>query len=279
VNTPSADQPGSGEAPVDPAGDTTIDALMGGRVQLEQPRRGYRVAVDPVLLAAACPVASRGANQVANQVVGVAGNQLVLDAGCGTGAAALCLAARVPGLTLLGLEVQPLHAALARANAARNGLGTTFTILEGDLARPPKPALVEADHVISNPPFAAAGAHTAAAEPARAVAHGESSLDLEGWIAACLRRTRSGGSLTLIHTAGRLDAILAALAGKAGAVEVLPIWPRAGAEAKRVIVRARKGGRSPARLLPGLVLHREDGSFTDAAEAVLRHGVALDFAG
>lgn len=240
--------------------ETTVDPLLGGRLQLEQPRQGYRVAIDPVLLAAACPAG---------------GGDLVLDAGCGTGAAALCLAARVVGVRLLGLELQPLHAALARANAARNGFAGSFSVLEGDLARPPKTALVEADHVLSNPPFAAAGAHTSAAEPARAIAHGESSLELEGWVAACLRRARSGGSLTLIHTAGRLDAILAALSGKAGAVEILPLWPRAGVEARRVIVRARKGGRSPARLLPGLVLHREDGSFTEAAEAVLRHGAPL----
>lgn len=251
--------------PVLPEGpETSVDPLLGGRVQLEQPLRGYRVAIDPVLLAAACPAAA---------------GDLVLDAGCGTGAAALCLAARVPGVRLVGLELQPLHAALARANAARNGLADSFTVLEGDLARPPKVALVEADHVLSNPPFAAAGAHTSAAEPARAIAHGESSLELAGWVEACLRRTRTGGTLTMIHTAGRLDAMLAALSGKAGAVEILPLWPRAGEEAKRVVVRARKGGRSPTRLLPGLVLHREDGSFTEAAEAVLRCGAPVGFGG
>ena len=70
-------------------GDLTHDAFLCGRLHLWQPRKGYRAATDPVLLAAACPA--------------VAG-QRVLDLGCGAGAASLCLAARVPGLQLAGLR-------------------------------------------------------------------------------------------------------------------------------------------------------------------------------
>jgi tRNA1(Val) A37 N6-methylase TrmN6 len=43
-----------------------------------------------------------------------------------------------------------------------------------------------------------------------------------------------------------------------------------------VIVRARLGGRSPARLSAGLVLHAADGSFTPAAEAIRRGAAALE---
>jgi tRNA1Val (adenine37-N6)-methyltransferase len=85
----------------------TDDKFLCGRLRLLQPEKGYRAATDAVLLAAACPA--------------VAG-QSVLDLGCGAGAASLCLAARVPGLRLTGLEVQPEYADLARRNAARNGI-------------------------------------------------------------------------------------------------------------------------------------------------------------
>ena len=60
---------------------TTVDHLLNGRVALEQPRDGYRVAIDPVFLAAAVPAKS--------------GNK-ILELGVGTGAAALCLLARIP---------------------------------------------------------------------------------------------------------------------------------------------------------------------------------------
>jgi tRNA1(Val) A37 N6-methylase TrmN6 len=52
---------------------------------------------------------------------------------------------------------------------------------------------------------------------------------------------------------------------------------RAGAPARRVILRCRKGAKSPARLLAGLVLHQDGDKYTPQAEAVLRGGAALDF--
>ena len=72
---------------------------------------------------------------------------------------------------------------------------------------------------------------------------------------------------------------LAALA-RAGCASpaVLPLWPRGGAPAKLLLLRAVKDGRGPCRVLPGLVLHRSDGGgFTAEAEAVLRRGAALAF--
>jgi tRNA1(Val) A37 N6-methylase TrmN6 len=89
------------------------------------------------------------------------------------------------------------------------------------------------------------------------------------------------GGITLIHRADRLDEILALLHGYAGGIVVFPLWPGvadtgAPRDARRVIVHARKGVHTPARLAGGLVLHRPDGEFTDQAEHVLRDGAALD---
>ncbi|MEO1000106.1 MAG: methyltransferase, partial [Pseudomonadota bacterium] len=205
--------------------EVTRDALLGGRVMLAQPRAGYRAATDPVLLAAACPA--------------VAGER-VLDLGCGAGAAALCLAARVPGVGLHGLELQPEYADLAGANAA--AAGVALTLHRGDLRRPPEALRgLSFDHVITNPPyFPATG--PAAPDPGRATARHE-EVALAAWIEAALRRLRPRGRLTLIHRAERLDEILAALAGRAGEVRIRPLAAREGRAAKRVIVAARKGAR------------------------------------
>ena len=239
----------------------TEDRLLGGRVRLAQAAAGYRVAIDPVLLAAAAPAAP---------------GERVLDLGCGSGAAALCLLARVEGLLAVGLESDPATAELARGNAAANGVAERFQILEGDVGAPP-PALREAafDQVLMNPPYLDPDKARLPAEDGRRRSHAESSAGLADWLDLALRRLRDKGHLTLIHRAERLDEILAALAGRAGGVVVCPLWPSEATAAKRVIVRARKGARAPLTLHPGLVLHAPGGGYTAAAEAVLRDAAAL----
>jgi tRNA1(Val) A37 N6-methylase TrmN6 len=243
-------------------GPLSEDAFLGGRIVLWQPLAGYRAAIDAVLLAAACPAAP---------------GEAVLDLGCGAGAAALCLGARVPGVVLAGLEVQPGYAALARANAARNRMA--FEVHQGDVAREP-PALRRAfDHVIANPPYYPPDG-TPAADPGRARALSEAT-PLRDWTECARRRLRPGGWLTLILGADRLGTALAAIEGRMGSVAVLPLAPRAGRGAVRVLIRARKGGRAALRLLAPMVLHaapvhpgdREDN--TPEATAVLRESGAI----
>lgn len=242
----------------------TCDAFLGGRIRVWQPKAGYRAAMDPVLMAAACPAKP---------------GQSVLELGCGAGTAALCLAARVPGIVVTGLELQPDYAALARRNAIENGL--PLEVLNGDLAHPPVALRARSfDHVIANPPYFPAGGGTSARDAGRERALREDTA-LALWMATAIRRLRPGGWLTVIQSADRLAELLA-LPG-AGSISVLPLAPRAGRPANRVILRARKGGRGALRLCAPLVLHDgacHDGdrdSFTDGLQAILRRGAALDF--
>jgi tRNA1(Val) A37 N6-methylase TrmN6 len=245
-------------------GELTRDSFLGGRIAVRQPKQGYRAAMDPVLLAAACPARA---------------GQTVLELGCGAGTAALCLAARVPDIAVTGLELQPAYAALARQNSRENGL--PLEVVEGDLACLPSDLrALSFDHVIANPPYFPAGGGTAARDPGRERALREDTA-LSLWIATAIRRLKPGGWLTMIQSADRLADMLD-LAG-AGSVSILTVAPRVGRPATRVILRARKGGRGALRLLAPFVLHEGthhagDGeSYTADAQAVLRHAGALDF--
>jgi tRNA1(Val) A37 N6-methylase TrmN6 len=180
-------------------------------------------------------------------------------------------------LQVTGLELQPDLVELAAANIRDNDLEDRVRILTGDLLSPPGDLMTSSfDRVMSNPPFQKAGTHTPPPGASRALAHGEGSADLAAWIAFCTRMLKPRGTLTLIHRADRLDDLIALLHGRFGAVTLIPLWPRAGRPAKRVLVTARRGARSPATLSAGLILHEADGGFTPAAEAILRHGKALE---
>lgn len=247
--------------PIEPV-DLTRDVFLGGALTIAQPRRGYRAATDPILLAAA---------------VEARAGQSVLELGCGVGVALLALGWRVPGAALHGVERMVDYAALAEANAAGNGIAARITC--ADLAALPEDLKRGFDHVMMNPPYYPPTA-PAAGDPGRAAALREET-PLALWLDVALKRLNPGGWLTVIHLAERLPEILPVLDARAGAIAVRPLQPRAGRAAGRVLVRARKGARTPFRLLAPLVLHagdrhqRDGDDFTAAAQAILREGAGL----
>lgn len=237
------------------------DGFLGGRLMILQPAYGYRSGADAVMLAAACP-AKPGEN--------------VLELGCGAGVASLCLGWRVP-VRLTGLEQQAEYGGLAQRNARVNGIALNVVI--GDLSRmPPELRQQSFDHVIANPPYFLAG--TESTDAGRGAARQETT-PLTVWIDAALRRLRPKGALTVIQRADRLETLLTALQGRAGAIAILPIAARTGHEAGRIILTARKEARTPLRLLAPFIMHdaprhlRDGEDFSAEASAVLRDGKAI----
>jgi tRNA1(Val) A37 N6-methylase TrmN6 len=231
--------------------------LLGGRVIHAQQDTGHRSGIEPVLLAAT--IAARpGAH--------------VLECGSGAGAGLLCLAARLPGITGVGIERDPSLVELAGANAAANGFAA-LRFVAGDVAM--AAGLGPFDHAFANPPWHDA-AGTVSPDAGRALAR-RAPAALPGiWVQSMAAALRPRGTISLILPAARLAPWLAACtAAGCGSVTLLPLWPRAGRAAKLVIIRAVRGGRGPMRLLPGLVLHAPAGGYSAAAEAVLRGGEAL----
>jgi tRNA1(Val) A37 N6-methylase TrmN6 len=236
----------------------TEDALLGGRVRLLQPRRGYRVAVDAVLLAAA--------------IDPMPGDR-VLDLGAGVGAVGLCLARRKPDCTVLGIELQPAFAQLAERNALLNGLGDRVRVAVHDIAQPLPADLPLYDQVCTNPPYLPARSADPPPDPGKALAMVESSASLARWLEVATGTLKSAGTLTLIHREDRLQEILSELVGlDFGTLAVKRLPP-----ANRVLVRARRGDRRTIVDTPPLELHKPGGGYTEAAEAILRHGAPLDF--
>lgn len=250
------------------APDVTEDAVLGGRLRLRQPRRGHRVGHDAILLAAATQARS---------------GQHAVDFGAGVGAAGLALAWRVPGLKVTLVEIDPRLCALAADNARANGLDDRVTVLALDVAAPEAFGAAElraasANRVLMNPPFHDSVRQNLSPDAGRRLAHAAAPETLAAWIDAAARLLGADGVLTLIWRADGLGDVLDALAGSFGGIGVLPVHPKPGAPAIRVLVRAVKASRAPLALGPGLFLNDASGHPAPAAEAVLRDGATLRFA-
>ncbi|WP_460449258.1 tRNA1(Val) (adenine(37)-N6)-methyltransferase [Alsobacter sp. SYSU BS001988] len=253
------------EAPA-PGDEVSTDLLLGGRLRLLQPARGHRAGTDAALLAAAAPADFAGE---------------AVDIGASTGAVGLSLALRARAARVRLVELDPRLAALAERNVALNGLEARVTVTQGDILagfaarRAAGLAQESADLALTNPPYLDASAHRASPDGARSNAHVMPAEGLEAWIKAAAGLLRSRGALVVVHRADALPAVLRAMGPRFGDVAVLPVHPRAGEPASRVLVRGVKGGRGPFRLCAGIVLHQDGGAFTPFAEALHRGEAAL----
>ena len=234
--------------------DVTDDFLLGEKVSLRQFAKGYRAGLDAVLLAAAIEAKP---------------GQQILEAGCGVGAALLCCAQRLPEVFVSGIERDKKVLELTQQNVAQNGFEKRVKIIEGDVGQRTDSLLNGYDHVFSNPPFFEPGTIPKVAEGKEGAYLAETSL--EDWLKFMLHVVKPKGRITIIHRAAALADILTFLQPRFGEVQVLPVKPYAGAPAKRILVRARKGLRKgDTVLLDGLTLYDgPDRKLSDRAQDIM----------
>lgn len=250
-----------------PEAGLTRDAFLGGRIEVLQPVDGPRSGIDAIFLAAAVPAGD---------------GDRVLEAGAGAGVASLAIAARVPQAHVTAVEIQPALADLAVRNAAANGFGGRFDVIEADVTAPGR-ALTSSGllregyrHVAANPPYYDPSRSRRPAHGAKARAHQAGPGELEAWLRFCAAMAAPDASLTIIHRPEELGVLLAAIGNRFGGLVLFPLFPAAGRPASRLLVQGIKGSRAPLSMRRGLVLHDAGGNFTPEAEAVLREGHALD---
>lgn len=232
--------------------------VLDHKVRLFQAENGFRTSMDSVFVAAACPAK---------------GDARILDMGAGVGGASFCLLWRVPECHVTGVEIQQSHVDLAQDNIVLNDCEGRANFICADVTV--YEAAETFDHVMCNPPYLEAGHHTVAATQEKALAMGHESATLKSWIDAGFRNLKSGGTLTMIQRADMTDKIILGLGKRFGAVEIIPLYPRSGEAAKRVIIRAVKDRKTPSILHAGIILHEADGRYTARADEILRDGAAI----
>ena len=252
-----SDKPPSGKDLADvPLMQVTHDHLLNEAVKVTQPVDGYRVGSDAVLLAASI-----------GTMIG-----RVLDLGAGVGGVCLCLAQRLVELQVTAVEKNADMAALCNENAIQNGLQNRIRVLTTDIREMPPVLAGSFDHVVSNPPYH--NSHgTRPRNADRALAHMGEDTDMVDWVKAAVWAAKPRAKITFICRADRVPELISLFQQNgAGEAVLFPLWPRHSSPAGRVIVQVRRDVDGPGAVLPGIVLHRDDGGFTDVAAQIMAGG-------
>ena len=238
--------------------DIQLTTALGGKIKIWQPLKGYRCAIDPILMAAFVPEKCTH----------------ILELGIGGGMASLSLAYRLPQVHITGIDIQSENIELAIKNCNENAFSDRFKLIVGDFKNKQLPGH-HFDCVMMNPPYYDAEEYLSSPSIHKTISHGENGTPLNQWINEAYRCLKSNGYIVIVHKTDRLDDLLTFLHVKYGQIEVYPLWPKEGRVSKRVLIRARKSSKTPTKLYPGLVLHESDGSYTSKAKDILENGMGI----
>ncbi|MEF2230980.1 MAG: methyltransferase [Pseudodesulfovibrio sp.] len=220
---------------------------------LIQPEGGYRFSLDSLLLACFARPGRRHAG---------------VDLGCGCGVVGLGLLLHEPGLTLTGVELDPVAADAARNNAQELYFASQFNIIQDDI-RTWRPQRV-ADFVVANPPFRRIGAGRVSRGGERAAARFEQRADFAAFARCAAVALKTRGKFSFVHLPERLGEIMAALAANGLEPKRLRlVHARPDEEARMVLVQAVKAARPGLRVEPSLILHAGRGAQTRITDEAL----------
>ena len=208
--------------------DETLDTLLRGKLAILQGAKGYRVALDTILLA---------------RFVRVRGAQSVLDLGCGNGAIALMLAALHPAARISGIEIQPQMVERAHRSMSLNDFAQRVDITQGDVCSIESRFEPESfDLVVSNPPYRAPRSGRVNPDVEKQIARHEVRGRLVDFLRAAAYVLRNGGTFAAIFPALRAVDLLAGM--REHGIEPKRLrWVHAHVDdpAALVLVRRRQG--------------------------------------
>lgn len=235
----------------------TLDTLFEGNLKIIQSKEGYRFSIDALLVAHFCSPRPK---------------DRIMDLGTGCGVIPLILAHRRKDAEIIGVELQPPLAALARRNVALNGFSRRIQILEADLKDIRSAEKQEAfDLVLSNPPYYEVETGRINPQAEKAVARHEVYAKLEDLLLTASHILSKKGRLVMIFPASRASDLIRKLAQRRMEPKRLQfVHSRAKDAARFLLIEARKEGQPHVEISPPLFLYDDKGDYTPNAMEVFR---------
>ncbi len=242
----------------------TKDSFLGGKLAINQPKKGFRAGTDSIFLAA---------------FVDAKKSQKIAELGCGVGTVCLALALRVKNLLISAFEINKDICNIAKQNVLLNKLEDSVEVINKDIKELKAQSDIAGafDIVLSNPPFYKQESTRKSVNDLRNQGFIEQSAKLEDFVKTAKFMLKNNGQIYLIHLVERLDDIVFLLKKHGfGSLEIVLVYSYANKSANRVIVKARKNSKGFTKVLKPFIVHDENG-FSKQAGTVLTDCKALVF--
>ncbi|MBR1439839.1 MAG: tRNA1(Val) (adenine(37)-N6)-methyltransferase [Lachnospiraceae bacterium] len=192
-----------------------------------------------------------------------AAGERLLDLGTGTGIIPILMEAKTKIPHLIGLEIQPESADMARRSVVLNGLEEKISIVEGDIKEADR--IFEAasfDCITSNPPYMIGQHGLTGDNEAKMIARHEVLVTFEEIAAVTEKLLRTGGHFYLVHRPFRLAEIMTTLsAHHLEPKRMQLVYPFVDKEPNMVLIEAVRGGNPRMTVEKPLIVYQEPGVY------------------
>ena len=188
----------------------------------------------------------------------------VLDIGCGNAPIPLILSTKTSAF-ITGVEIQPDVYDMARRSVSINNLDDRINIVNDDINN--YASNIESDSfdvITCNPPFfkVSPGSNFNESEY-KVIARHEVKLDLNQLFKISRKLLKNGGVVSIVHRPDRLIDIISVMRENNIEPKRLRfIYPKDGRKCNMILVEGSKNGNSGLKILPPLITHNSDGSYT-----------------
>lgn len=172
--------------------------------------------------------------------------------------------------SVTGFELMPEAVELFKLSIERNQLQHKIDVINCDLKKYKETTEVESgkyDLVVCNPPYFTVGFGSGA----RRIARQETDLDIYEVCRAAAYALKYGGRFCVCFKPQRLpDLIEAMRQSKIEPKTLRPVLSKEGQAPHLLLMEGRRGGNAQLNWQPALILHKNDGSFTQEYREIYR---------
>lgn len=237
--------------------DERLDYLLNENMRIIQSPSVFAFSLDAVLLAKFAYMPIQKGN--------------IIDLCTGNGVIPLLLSKRTKG-KIIGVEIQERLYDMAKRSVQYNGLDEQIELIHGDIKEMPKQlGYSKYDVVTCNPPyFPTVSEEEINKNRYLAIARHEIYCTLDDVIRVSSQLLKQGGKAAFVHRPGRLlDIVTLMRQYRLEPKRLRFVYPKLGKEANTILIEGIKDGSPDLKILPPLIVYRDDDEYTDEVKQLL----------